>query len=99
MLLASIGVPRDQYRLGDALGCARQLADASGAVALARSYEPFGDPLATAGSRTSIFQFTGQLVDASRLLDRMARCYSSAVGGFLSRAYRASGSRADRAGE
>ena len=99
MLLASIGVPRDQYRLGDALGCARQLADASGAVALARSYEPFGDPLATAGSRTSIFQFASKVVDASRPLDRRARFYSSAVGGFLSRVYRASGSRADRAGE
>ena len=77
----------------------RQLTDASVNVTLTRSYEPFGDPLSSAGAGTSIFQFAGQLVDASRLLDRMARCYSSAVGGFLSRAYRASGSRADRAGE
>ena len=87
------------YHLGDALGSVRQLVDASASVSLARSYEPFGDPLSSAGAGTSIFQFAGQLVDASRLLDRMARCYSSAVGGVLSRAYRASGSRADRAGE
>ena len=57
------------------------------------------DPPSSVGTGTSIFQFASKVVDASRLLDRMARCYSSAVGGFLSRVHRASGSRADRAGE
>ena len=87
------------YHLGDALGSVRQLAGTSAHVTLARGFEPFGDPLASLGAGTSIFQFASQLGDASRLLDRMARSHSSAVGRLLSRVYRASGSRADRAGE
>jgi len=38
-----------QYHLGDALGSGRQLANASAAVTLARSYEPFGDRLTSEG--------------------------------------------------
>ncbi len=39
-----------EYFLGDALGSVRQLADATGAVSLARSYQPYGKLLASDGS-------------------------------------------------
>jgi hypothetical protein len=48
------------YHLGDALGSVRQLADPGGSVALAQSYEPFGETLASAGTRTSNFQSMSQ---------------------------------------
>ena len=56
------------YHLGDALGSVRQLADPEGAVALAQSYEPFGEILTSVGNRTSNFQSTGQPVGATGLL-------------------------------
>jgi RHS repeat-associated protein len=70
------------YHLGDALGSVRQLVDASASVSLARSYEPFGDPLSSVGTGTSIFQFTGQQVDGTGLLYLRARYYLSTVGRF-----------------
>lgn len=48
------------YHLGDALGSVRQLASPSGAVVMDRSYEPFGEMLNSAGTRTSNFQLTSQ---------------------------------------
>ena len=73
------------YHLGDALGSVRQLVDASASVSLARSYEPFGDPLSSVGTGTSIFQYTGQQVDATGLVYLRARYYEPGVGRFLSR--------------
>jgi RHS repeat-associated protein len=71
--------------LGDTLGSVRQLADPVGAVAMARSYEPFGETLDSAGTRTTNFQFTGQQVDATGLVFLRARYLEPAVGRFLSR--------------
>jgi RHS repeat-associated protein len=74
-----------QYYLGDALGSVRQLADASVNVTLTRSYEPFGDPLQTTGTGTSIFAFTGEQRDGTGLVYLRARYYGSSFGRFLSR--------------
>ena len=73
------------YHLGDALGSVRQLVNASASVTLDRSYEPFGEPLSSAGSGDSIFQYTGQQVDGTGLVYLRARYYSGAFGRFLSR--------------
>jgi RHS repeat-associated protein len=74
-----------QYHLGDALGSVRQLANATPAVTLARSYEPFGDTLTNAGSGSTAFQFTGEARDGTGLTYLRARYYASAVGRFMSR--------------
>jgi RHS repeat-associated protein len=74
------------YHLGDALGSVRQLADATGTVTLARNFEPFGSTLISAGSGSSVWQFTGEARDASTGLTFLrARYLSSATGRFLSR--------------
>jgi len=74
-----------QYYLGDALGSVRQLADASVNVTLTRSYEPFGDPLSSAGAGTTNYNFTGEQRDATGLIYLRARYYGSPYGRFLSR--------------
>jgi len=72
------------YHLPDALGSVRQLANASGSVTLAKSYEPYGNVLSSAGSGSSVFAFTGEQYDAStNLLYLRARYYSGAQGRFL----------------
>jgi len=72
------------YHLPDALGSVRQLANASGSVTLARSYEPYGSVMSSAGSGSSVFAFTGEQYDAStNLLYLRARYYSGAQGRFL----------------
>ncbi|MFN8405730.1 MAG: hypothetical protein U0V48_19570 [Anaerolineales bacterium] len=38
------------HRLGDALGSVRQLTDTQGAVTLAKSYQPYGETLASLGN-------------------------------------------------
>src|SRR3990172_4858042 len=61
--IAQQSVASTDYFLGDALGSVRQLANASGSVTLARSYEPYGSVLSSAGSGTTIFAFTGEIRD------------------------------------
>ena len=73
------------YHLGDALGSVRQLADSSASVALAQSYEPFGETLTSAGTRTSNFQFTNEQTDATGLVYLRTRYYEPSVGRLLSR--------------
>ena len=73
------------YHLPDALGSVRQLANASGAVTLTRSYEPFGSTLSSAGGGTTAFQFAGEARDASGLIYLRARYYASSQGRFVSR--------------
>ena len=82
--VAQQNVTSTDYFLGDALGSVRQLANASGSVTLARSYEPYGNVLSSAGSGSSVFAFTGEQYDAStNLLYLRARYYSGAQGRFL----------------
>ena len=73
------------YHLGDALGSVRQLADASGGVTLARSFEPYGSTLTTNGTGSTIYQYTGEVRDASGLTFLRARYLSSQTGRFISR--------------
>jgi RHS repeat-associated protein len=74
------------YHLGDALGSVRQLVDATGAVTLARNFEPYGSTLGSAGSGSSVWQFTGEARDASTGLTFLrARYLSSQTGRFVSR--------------
>ena len=74
-----------QYHLGDALGNVRQLTNPSAAVTLARSYETFGDTLASAASTATAWQFTGEARDGTGLTYLRARYYASANGVLTSR--------------
>ena len=53
------------YHLTDALGSVRQLVDASGAVKLAQSYEPYGRVLDTSGTASSAYEFDGEADDSA----------------------------------
>ncbi|MCC7358292.1 MAG: hypothetical protein IT317_02375 [Anaerolineales bacterium] len=74
-----------EYFLGDALGSVRQLADENGDVTLARSYEPYGDVLSSAGSGVTSYSFTGEWRDGNGLIYLRARYYASGVGRFVTR--------------
>jgi RHS repeat-associated protein len=54
-------------------------------VTLSGAYEPFGDPLFTTGSGTSIYAFTNEQTDAAGLLYLRARYCGPEFGRFLSR--------------
>jgi RHS repeat-associated protein len=62
-----------QYHLGDALGSVRELTASTGTVGLARSYEPFGRVMATFGSDSSAYSFTGEQMDGTGLTFLRAR--------------------------
>jgi len=74
-----------QYHLGDALGSTRQLVDASVSVTFSRVYEPFGDPLLTSGTGSTIYAFAGEQRDGTGLVYLRARYYAPAQGRFLTR--------------
>jgi RHS repeat-associated protein len=68
------------------VGSVRQVINPAGSVTLAQGYDPFGNPLTSAGSGGSVFGYTGEQVDASTgLVYLRARYYSSYQGIFLSR--------------
>lgn len=70
----------------DALSSVRRLVDESGAVVLSRSYEPYGEILASAGEVETDFAFTGEQLDRySGLLYLRARWYAPAMGRFTSK--------------
>ncbi len=76
-----------EYYLADALGSVRQLADSSGDVVLARSYDPYGN-LVESNAYTGIttpYGYTGEYTDASGMVYLRARYYSPAQGRFVSR--------------
>lgn len=50
------------YFLTDALGSVRQLVNQKEEVTLAKSYEPFGETLESAGEGESAFAYTGEAV-------------------------------------
>jgi RHS repeat-associated protein len=64
----------------------RQLADSSGEVTLAQSYEPFGSTLLSEGDGPTVFQFTGEQRDSYiKLLYLRARWLDTDSGRFLSK--------------
>ena len=74
-----------EYFLGDALGSVRQLVDTSGEVILMKSYQPYGEPLTSAGVGQSVYGFTGEATDAyTGLVYLRARWYSTRDGRFSS---------------
>jgi RHS repeat-associated protein len=74
-----------QYYLGDTLGSVRQLVNPVGAVTLARSYEPFGKLLSTAGNPLTRYGYTGEWTDPTNLVYLRARYYDPATGRFISK--------------
>jgi hypothetical protein len=61
-------------RVAHALGSVRRLADPSGVVALAESYEPLGETLTSTGTRTSTFKLMDQLLGARGEVRLKAMC-------------------------
>ena len=64
----------------------RQVTDVSGAVTLAKSYQPYGSVLASAGSGATMYGFTGEQTDGGTGLTYLrARYYAGGMGRFLTR--------------
>ena len=84
--IAQYDAKSPQYFLGDALGSVRQVVDANGEVLLARSYEPYGEVLASAGDGDSSYGFTGEMQDSYiKLIYLRSRMYSPVAGRFLTK--------------
>ncbi len=73
-----------QYFLGDALGSVRQMTDASGAVTLAKNYDPYGQTAQSVGAAYSSYGFTGEYQTGSMIYLR-SRFYAPGTGRFLTR--------------
>jgi RHS repeat-associated protein len=73
-----------QYFLPDALGSARQLTDAAGALALTQSFDPYGGLLASQGSAATPYGFTSEWGDGGLIYLR-ARYYLPQAGIFTAR--------------
>ncbi|MCK6629792.1 MAG: RHS repeat-associated core domain-containing protein [Anaerolineae bacterium] len=82
--LAQYGGNAWSYYLPDRLGSVRQLTDPSGAVMLARSYDPFGNGLEQVGGGQSVFGYTGEQTDPTGLVFLRARYYSPYLNRFIS---------------
>ncbi len=74
-----------EYFLGDALGSVRQITNTNGNITLTKSYAPYGEVMASAGSGTSPFAYTGEQTDVSGLTYLRARYYASDTGRFLTK--------------
>jgi RHS repeat-associated protein len=73
-----------EYYLTDALGSVRQLTDSTGAITLARTYDPYGVVTAATGPSASGYGFTGEYQSADLVYLR-ARHYAPGMGRFLTR--------------
>ena len=75
-----------QYFLGDALGSVRQLAGPDGSITLAKSYQPYGEVLGSAGSEASSYGYTGEWTNSYiELVYLRSRYYSLGTGRFLAK--------------
>ncbi len=75
-----------EYFIGDALGSVRQLVDEAGEVRLNRSFEPYGEVLASDGEAETDYAFTGENYDPQTgLVYLRARYYAGGDGRFISR--------------
>ena len=72
-----------QYHLPDALGSVRQLADASGTVSNAQSFEPYGEALAAFGAQGSAYGFAGEWTDVTGMQYLRARYYAPQFASFI----------------
>ena len=82
--IARIAGDSASYYLADHLGSTRSLVDEAGSVTAAYDYWPYGKVLASSGSGSTHFRFTGHERDAESGLDYMLeRSYAYDVGRFL----------------
>jgi RHS repeat-associated protein len=72
-----------EYFAYDGLGSVRQVADSSGAVLLAQTYDPYGNLYASAGVDSTAFGYAGEQEDANGLVFLRARYYNPAMGRFF----------------
>jgi RHS repeat-associated protein len=73
------------YFLPDALGTVRQLADPSGGIIFAQSFDPYGNLLSSQGAAASPYGFAGEWGDAGGLIYLRARYYLPQAGIFTAR--------------
>ena len=64
--ISQVGSTETEYFLGDALGSVRQLTDSTGAVTLAKNYDPFGNEVRSWGSASTIYGFTAEQTEFHR---------------------------------
>ena len=82
--IARIAGSSASFYLADHLGSTRALVDEAGAVTAAYDYWPYGKVLASSGTGSTHFRFTGHERDSESGLDYMlARSYAYDVGRFL----------------
>ena len=82
--ISSVASSGKRYYLADHLGSARTLIDEAGAVTAAYDYWPYGKVLASSGTGSTRFRFTGHERDAESGLDYMLeRSYDFNIGRFL----------------
>ena len=82
--IARVASSGNRYYLADHLGSTRALVDEEGAVTATYDYWPFGDILASSGTGSTHFRFTGHERDSEAGLDYMLeRSYAFDIGRFL----------------
>lgn len=72
-----------EYVLDDGLGSVRQLANPTGSVLLAQTYDPYGNLYASAGTSQSHIGYAGEQTDGNGLVYLRARYYNPSQGRFL----------------
>jgi RHS repeat-associated protein len=80
-LLATRSGADTSYPVADALGSIRAITDGAGNVTGSAAYDPFGATTTQAGA-SSALGFTGELSDATGLINLRARLYDPATGAF-----------------
>ena len=73
------------YLQQDREGSTRLITNTSGAVVATKSYDPYGNIVASTGTAASTFGYTGEYTDPSGLIYLRARYYDPGTGQFLSR--------------
>jgi RHS repeat-associated protein len=74
-----------RYHLADHLGSVRSLVGADGSVKGTQTYQPYGSPLSTAGTASSMYGFTGEQTDPTGLVYLRARVYAPSLMQFTRR--------------
>jgi RHS repeat-associated protein len=72
------------YFMDDALGSVRQVSDPTAKIVLAQSYSPYGETISSSGNFVTDYGYTGELTDATGLVDLRAREYDPGIGQFTS---------------
>ncbi|MFZ2098579.1 MAG: polymorphic toxin type 44 domain-containing protein [Anaerolineales bacterium] len=73
-----------QYYLSDGLGSVRQLTDNTGAVTMAKGYEPYGEVLNSSGGASTSYGYTNEYTSQGLIYLR-ARYYNPSIARFMTR--------------